>query len=65
MKSWLSSIGVLTLMWVDMDILCRVTANGLVPMYDSDFDEKKRLKAGETIKKDDNTYAVEEIDLDD
>ncbi len=32
-----------------MDILCRVTANGLVPMYDSDFDEKKRLKDGETV----------------
>ena len=27
------------------------------------LDEKKRLKAGETIKKDGNTYAVEEIDL--
>lgn len=32
-----------------MDILCRVTANGLVPMYDSDFDENKRLKEGETV----------------
>jgi len=32
-----------------MDILCRVTATGLVPMYDSDFDEKKRLKDGETV----------------
>ena len=32
-----------------MDILCRVTANGLVPMYDSDFDEKKRLREGETV----------------
>ena len=32
-----------------MDILCRVTAVGLVPMYDSDFDEKKRLKDGETV----------------
>lgn len=32
-----------------MDILCRVTAAGLVPMYDSDFDEKKRLKDGETV----------------
>ena len=32
-----------------MDILCRVTPAGLVPMYDSDYDEKKRLKEGETV----------------
>ncbi len=32
-----------------MDIYCRVTPMGLVPMYDSDFDEKRRLKEGETV----------------
>ena len=32
-----------------MDIYCRVTATGLVPMYDSDYDEKKRLKEGDTV----------------
>ncbi len=32
-----------------MDILCRVTAAGLVPMYDSDYDEKQRLREGETV----------------
>lgn len=32
-----------------MEIYCRVTANGLVPMYDSDLEEKKRLKEGETV----------------
>ena len=28
------------------------------------LDEKKRLKAGETISKDNNTYSVEEINFD-
>lgn len=32
-----------------MDIYCRVTDLGLVPMYDSDYDEKKRLKVGDTV----------------
>lgn len=33
-----------------MDILCKVTEQGLVPMYDSDFDEKKRLRPGSVVK---------------
>lgn len=32
-----------------MEILCRVTAQGLVPMYDSDYDEKNKLHEGETV----------------
>lgn len=32
-----------------MDIYCMVTATGLVPMYDSDYDESKKLKQGEKI----------------
>lgn len=32
-----------------MEILCRVTAQGLVPMYDSDLDEKKKLREGDTV----------------
>ena len=32
-----------------MKIYCRVTDLGLVPMYDSDYDEKKRLKIGDTV----------------
>ena len=32
-----------------MEILCRVTPTGLVPMYDSDLEEKKRLRVGETV----------------
>ena len=32
-----------------MEILCRVTAQGLVPMYDSDYDERKKLHEGETV----------------
>jgi hypothetical protein len=32
-----------------MEILCRVTDTGLVPMYDSDLEEKKRLRVGETV----------------
>ena len=30
-----------------MKILCRNTAHGLVPEYDSDYEEKKKLKIGE------------------
>ena len=32
-----------------MKIYCKVTSQGLVPMYDSDYDEKQRLKLGETV----------------
>ena len=32
-----------------MDIYCRVTPNGLVPMYDSDYNEKQRLRDGDTV----------------
>lgn len=32
-----------------MDIFCQVTDNGLVPLYDSDYDEKQRLKIGENV----------------
>lgn len=32
-----------------MKIYCRVTDLGLVPMYDSDYEEKKRLKVGDTV----------------
>ena len=32
-----------------MDIYCRVTDIGMVPMYDSDYDEKQRLKVGDTV----------------
>lgn len=33
-----------------MDIYCRVTPYGLVPLYDSDHDMKKRLKTGSTVR---------------
>lgn len=33
-----------------MDIFCKVTPYGLVPLYDSDLDMKKRLKVGSTVK---------------
>lgn len=33
-----------------MDILCKVTPYGLVPLYDSDLDLKKRLKVGSVVK---------------
>ena len=33
-----------------MDIFCKVTPYGLVPLYDSDLDMKKRLKVGTTVK---------------
>lgn len=32
-----------------MDIYCRVTDIGLIPMYDSDFDEKHRLRIGDNV----------------
>ena len=32
-----------------MRIYCKVTDVGLVPMYDSDLDEKKRLKVGSEV----------------
>ena len=32
-----------------MDIYCRVTEAGLVPLYDSDMDEKRRLKIGSDV----------------
>ena len=32
-----------------MEIYCRVTAEGLVPMYDSDYDEKQKLRVGENV----------------
>ena len=33
-----------------MEIYCRNTASGLVPLYDSDFDEKRKLKIGKDYK---------------
>ena len=33
-----------------MDIYLLNTAHGLVPLYDDDFEEKKKLKIGETYK---------------
>lgn len=33
-----------------MDIYCRVTDYGLVPVYDSDLDMKKRLKVGTMVR---------------
>lgn len=33
-----------------MDIICKVTAHGLVPLYDSDYDLKKRLRVGSVVK---------------
>lgn len=33
-----------------MDIICKVTPYGLVPMYDSDLDLKKRLKVGAVVR---------------
>lgn len=32
-----------------MEIYCRVTDVGLVPMYDSDLDEKHRLRIGDAV----------------
>lgn len=33
-----------------MDIYCRVTPYGLVPVYDSDLDLKQRLRVGSTVR---------------
>ncbi len=33
-----------------MDILCKVTPYGLVPLYESDLDMKKHLKVGATVR---------------
>lgn len=33
-----------------MDIFCKVTPHGLVPLYDSDYDLKKRLRVGSVVK---------------
>lgn len=33
-----------------MKIYCRVTSDGLIPLYDSDLDEKKRLKIGTDVE---------------
>ena len=33
-----------------MDIYCRVTPYGLVPLYDSDHDLKQRLRVGSTVR---------------
>lgn len=33
-----------------MELFCTNTARGLVPNYDSDFEEKKKLKIGEVYK---------------
>ncbi len=33
-----------------MDIYCKVTPYGLVPLYDSDLDMKKRLRTGSTVR---------------
>ena len=35
---------------LDMDILCINTSQGLKPCYDSDFDEKRKLRIGETYR---------------
>lgn len=32
-----------------MKLYCRITPSGLIPMYDSDYDEKKKLKVGDTV----------------
>ena len=32
-----------------MDIYCRVTDIGLIPMYDSDLDQKHRLRIGDNV----------------
>ena len=33
-----------------MDIFCKVTAHALVPLYDSDYDLKKRIRVGSVVK---------------
>lgn len=32
-----------------MEIYCHVTANGLVPVYDSDYEAKRQLKEGDNV----------------
>ena len=32
-----------------MDIYCRVTSTGLVPLYDSDYEAKHKLREGENV----------------
>lgn len=32
-----------------MKIYCRVTDHGLIPLYDSDYEEKKKLRVGDTV----------------
>ena len=33
-----------------MDIHCLVTPHGLVPLYDDDYEQKRRLKLGDTVR---------------
>lgn len=33
-----------------MDIFCKVTPHGLVPLYDSDLDMKRRLRVGSVVR---------------
>ena len=33
-----------------MDMFCRVTSHGLVPLYDSDYELAKRLRVGTTVR---------------
>lgn len=33
-----------------MEIYCKVTALGLVPLYDSDYEDKKKLREGDVVK---------------
>lgn len=33
-----------------MEIYCKVTEQGLIPMYEDDYEEKKRLKVGKVVK---------------
>ncbi|MBP1615883.1 MAG: hypothetical protein H6Q13_3331 [Bacteroidetes bacterium] len=35
-----------------MKIFCRVTEDGLIPLYDSDMDEKRKLKTGSDVEVD-------------
>lgn len=35
-----------------MKIYCRVTENGLIPLYDSDMEQKRRLKIGSDVEVD-------------
>lgn len=33
-----------------MEIYCKVTALGLIPLYDSDYEDKKKLREGDVVK---------------